>query len=484
MLRRSAVLSTLVAAFLSFGFASSALAGDFTPASGTYTVDTTALKLTGPGPTEILGVDQGGIAVFSFENVNVPSGVTIVAMGSRPLKIVASGTLTMAGTINADGQSSVDSGGGGVRPGGPGGGAGGAGNSIGTVWSAGSGQGGGGAAASQYDGGGGGGFGGKGARGGIQYGGGAGGPGGPAYGNLNVALEGGSGGSGSAFAEGGGGGGAVALFAHTLVSPATGTVSANGGGGALGAGASGGGSGGGIVIHGDSVEVDGVLTAKGGDGGLGGCCGAGGGGGGGRIAYQYRALVASGTARVDGGISGVRSTSGCCTGTTGASPDPAGAPGVVTRAQAATATTGPATAVSSSGATLNGTVNPNEHQTSYYFEYGTTGAYGSPVPATPAAVGSDASDHVVSQTLGGLAPYTTYHYRLVAVDALGFTTYGTDIGFTTSAAPPPPESGSVPAPGAGSAPGPKRCKKGFVRRHGKCVRKHHRRRHHRRKHRH
>ena len=39
--------------------------------------------------------------------------------------------------------------------------------------------------------------------------------------------------------------------------------------------------------------------------------------------------------------------------------------------------------------------------------------------------------------IGGLSPSTTYHYRLVATDSAGFTTSGTDIGFTTPAAPPP-----------------------------------------------
>jgi hypothetical protein len=49
-------------------------------------------------------------------------------------------------------------------------------------------------------------------------------------------------------------------------------------------------------------------------------------------------------------------------------------------------------------------------------------------------------------------------------------------------APPPPNINSNPPSGVestGTTTGPKRCRKGFVRRHGKCVRKHHHRRHHR-----
>jgi hypothetical protein len=131
--------------------------------------------------------------------------------------------------------------------------------------------------------------------------------------------------------------------------------------------------------------------------------------------------------------------------------------------------------VSSVGATLNGTVNPNLNATSYFFDYGTTGAYGSRVPSSPASIGSDGSDHLVSQTLTGLAPSTTYHYRVVAVDAMGFTTFGSDIGFTTSAAAAPAVAG--PGPITPLPAKHKKCKKGKKLKHGKCVRKKHHRHH-------
>ncbi|HZH23458.1 MAG TPA: hypothetical protein VEY49_01015, partial [Solirubrobacteraceae bacterium] len=42
-----------------------------------------------------------------------------------------------------------------------------------------------------------------------------------------------------------------------------------------------------------------------------------------------------------------------------------------------TATTGAASSVTGSTATLNGVVFRNDEETTYYFEYGTTAAYGS-----------------------------------------------------------------------------------------------------------
>jgi hypothetical protein len=144
---------------------------------------------------------------------------------------------------------------------------------------------------------------------------------------------------------------------------------------------------------------------------------------------------------VDGGTSGTRHSSGFCGSSCahgGLSPDTAGHSGVVTKTQAETALTSPATAVSTTGATLNGTVNPMSNPTSYHFEYGTTAAYGSATPET--ALGADGSDHVVTQTIDGLAPSTTYHYRVVATDAMGFVTDGADVGFTTPSPPPPPDN--------------------------------------------
>lgn len=303
-----------------------ASAADFNPAPGTYVVDTSALTISGPG-TNIVGVDQGGVAVFSFGTVNIGSGVTLNASGSRPLRIAATGDLTLAGVINGNGTSPENFDAGPGSPGGPGGGAGGSGNA--STWTKGAGTGGGGVATASDDGGGGGGFGGAGARGGTSSfnPAGVGGPAGPAYGSLDGGFVGGSGGSGSSSSEGGGGGGAIALSGRTVTITGSGQVHADGGDGAVGQGASGGGSGGGILVVGSAIDNQGQITARGGQGGAGGCCGDGGGGGGGRVAFRGTVLKATGTPDVTGGTSGTKGGLGH-----GAlSPDFKGADGVVTR---------------------------------------------------------------------------------------------------------------------------------------------------------
>jgi hypothetical protein len=97
---------------------------------------------------------------------------------------------------------------------------------------------------------------------------------------------------------------------------------------------------------------------------------------------------------------------------------------------APSATTNPASGVSSSGATANGTVNPNGLATTVSFEFGATTAYGTQTAAQ--ALGSGTSPSAVQAALTGLAPGTTYHYRVVATSAAG-TTFGLDATFTTSA---------------------------------------------------
>jgi hypothetical protein len=96
-------------------------------------------------------------------------------------------------------------------------------------------------------------------------------------------------------------------------------------------------------------------------------------------------------------------------------------------------TTGTATAISSSSAKVEGTVNPENSPTTYYFEYGPTTSYGSKKPDTTASVGFEGSKVPVSQTLIGLAEAATYHYRLVGTSAEG-TTKGTDKSFQTAPA--------------------------------------------------
>ena len=94
------------------------------------------------------------------------------------------------------------------------------------------------------------------------------------------------------------------------------------------------------------------------------------------------------------------------------------------------ATTGDAAGVSDTGATLNGQIAPNGHATSYHFEYGTTEDYGRSTASQDA--GNGVSGVPVSAGVGGLAPATTYHYRVVASNA-GGTVAGEDRRFTTQA---------------------------------------------------
>ena len=97
------------------------------------------------------------------------------------------------------------------------------------------------------------------------------------------------------------------------------------------------------------------------------------------------------------------------------------------------ATTSAASSVSSTAATLNGTVNPNSASTTVTFEYGKTTGYGSTATATQSPVtGTSATS--VSCSLSGLDPNTTYHFRVVAVNA-GGTATGMDQTFTTPALP-------------------------------------------------
>jgi hypothetical protein len=67
--------------------------------------------------------------------------------------------------------------------------------------------------------------------------------------------------------------------------------------------------------------------------------------------------------------------------------------------------------------TLNGTVNPKGLETSYYFEYGFTSAFGS-VTATESA-GSAEGVIAVPAGITGLIPDTVYVYRLVAANESG-----------------------------------------------------------------
>jgi hypothetical protein len=99
---------------------------------------------------------------------------------------------------------------------------------------------------------------------------------------------------------------------------------------------------------------------------------------------------------------------------------------------APSASTGGTSGVSYSAATLHGYVNPHGQATDYVFQYGTTRAYGLQTPLAP--VGSGTSSIQVTQTVSGLQPLKTYHYRILATSS-GGATAGGDHTFATPKIP-------------------------------------------------
>jgi len=97
-----------------------------------------------------------------------------------------------------------------------------------------------------------------------------------------------------------------------------------------------------------------------------------------------------------------------------------------------TATTGGHAALTPTSVTLLGKVNPQGSATTYYFQYGTSKAYGT--QTGPVAAGSGTAAVNASAPIVGLIPHTGYHFRLVAVNAAG-TTLGADAAFTTPKQP-------------------------------------------------
>jgi hypothetical protein len=103
-----------------------------------------------------------------------------------------------------------------------------------------------------------------------------------------------------------------------------------------------------------------------------------------------------------------------------------------------------ATGISSTGATMNGTVNAGGASTAVTFEYGLTTAYGTTVPGVPATVNGNTVTPV-SATIIGLINNTTYHYRIVGVNSVG-TVNGLDMTFLTTGCASPGAPGTITGP--------------------------------------
>ncbi|MBI4654124.1 MAG: hypothetical protein HY752_03925 [Nitrospirae bacterium] len=251
---------------------------------------------------------------LNYTTVNIPTDVTVTFKknsANTPVYILATGDVTIAGTINVNGTD-----GSGIYPGRGGaggfdGGLGGYGGINNQVGGKGLGPGGGnpgdfgsGGSSDLGGAGGGGGFGLGGSNATAYYA--PGGSGGGTYGNEKILPAiGGSGGGGGAGSKrsscpfsggGGGGGGGAILIASSGTIRVTGSITANAGKGGNGdgggcAGGGGGGSGGAIKLMAGTIDGNGTISASGGVGGT----YFGGAGGGGRIRFEANNVSWTGT---------------------------------------------------------------------------------------------------------------------------------------------------------------------------------------------
>ncbi len=109
----------------------------------------------------------------------------------------------------------------------------------------------------------------------------------------------------------------------------------------------------------------------------------------------------------------------------------------------------PASGVTQSTATLNGTLETGEAPVDYHFEYGTTTMYGQVAPILERYTPITSETLPVSQPVAGLQAGTTYHYRLIAGNPTGIRVVGPDETFTTLSIPAQP----APTGGAGNGQG-------------------------------
>jgi hypothetical protein len=125
---------------------------------------------------------------------------------------------------------------------------------------------------------------------------------------------------------------------------------------------------------------------------------------------------------------------------------------------AAPATAGAAAPVVSTGGAapttptttvLHGTVNPEGHATTYFFQFGPTSIYGAQTAAGSAGSGHSAIS--VTTGVGGLVPDTLYHYRIVGQYSAGLVK-GKDRTFRTKKQPLGLSLGAVPSPVPFGAP--------------------------------
>jgi hypothetical protein len=122
---------------------------------------------------------------------------------------------------------------------------------------------------------------------------------------------------------------------------------------------------------------------------------------------------------------------------------PPGALAAAPTPSAPSATTSYASHATYSSVIVYGYVNPHGAATGCSFQYGTTTGYGGQTPLAPA--GNGTMTIKLSQTITGLQPGTTYHYRIAAVNGAGLT-YGADRTFKTASVPLSLQIAGVPNP--------------------------------------
>src|SRR4249919_1789688 len=99
------------------------------------------------------------------------------------------------------------------------------------------------------------------------------------------------------------------------------------------------------------------------------------------------------------------------------------------------ATTGAASGIGTTDATVTGTVDSGNGASTYHFQYGTSTSYGLTTPT--GTVTASTTPATVTATITGLTPTTGYHYRLTATNDAG-SSDGDDKTFTTPGVPAKP----------------------------------------------
>ncbi len=121
---------------------------------------------------------------------------------------------------------------------------------------------------------------------------------------------------------------------------------------------------------------------------------------------------------------------------------------LISQPAAPTANTSQPSAVYQSAAVLNGSVNPNGAQTSFWYEYGRDETLGG--KTAPQLLGAGYTELSAPSVIAGLAANTTYYYRITAQNQYG-TNSGAIVSFTTTTTASPAQAGIPPVIQAGAA---------------------------------